>query len=219
MLLEHGGLSPQIDPTAYVAPNATVCGDVRIGAHCRILFGAVLTAETGPIDIGDHVVIMENAVVRGSARNPVTMGSHTLVGPRSYVSGAHVGKEVFLATGSSVFNGAHVGDGSEVRINGTVHLRTHLPSGSTVPIGWVAVGEPALILPPECHADIWAAQKPLDFPGYVFGVDRQGPGANITRQIVQRYVNALSSHTRDQIVATSEPTNDERHPRPSRRTW
>lgn len=205
MLLEHQGLSPQIDPTAYIAPTATVCGDVRIGAHCRILFGAVLTAESGPIDLADHVVVMENAVIRGSARNPVTVGRHTLIGPRAYVSGAEIGQEVFLATGSSVFNGAQVGDGSEVRINGTVHLRTRLAPGSTVPIGWIAVGEPAAILPPERHDEIWAAQQPLDFPGYVFGVDRKAPSVRVVQQIVQRYGRALTSHRDDRHVTPASP--------------
>ena len=66
MLLEHQGLSPQVDPTAYVAPTATLCGDVRVSAHCRVLFGAVLTAEGGPVELGEHVIVMENAVVRGT---------------------------------------------------------------------------------------------------------------------------------------------------------
>lgn len=47
MLVTHEGRSPSVHPTAYVAPNATLCGDVRVGAECRVLFGAVLTAEGG----------------------------------------------------------------------------------------------------------------------------------------------------------------------------
>ncbi|GAA2654670.1 hypothetical protein [Nonomuraea recticatena] len=51
MLLEHQGLSPAVDPTAYVAPTATLCGDVRVGPGCRVLFGAVLTAEGDPAEL------------------------------------------------------------------------------------------------------------------------------------------------------------------------
>jgi hypothetical protein len=86
------------------------------------------------------------------------------------LSGATVGDEVFLATGTRVFNGARIGERSEVRINAVVHLRSVLPPDSVVPIGWVAVGDPAQILPAERHEQIWAAQKELDFPGYVFGI-------------------------------------------------
>lgn len=200
MLLEHAGLRPQIHPTAYVAPNATLSGDVRIGPHCRILFGAVLTAESGHVELTEHVVVMENAVLRGTRRDPLNIGRHSLVGPRAYLSGAQIGHEVFLATGSCVFNGAHVGEGSEVRINATVHLRTRLPAGSTVPIGWVAVGDPVQILPPDRHDDIWASQQPLDFPGYVFGVDRYRPGASPVREMVERYGRSLGRHAQDRLL-------------------
>ena len=47
-----------------------------------------------------------------------------------------------------------------------------LPPGSTVPIGWIAVGDPAQILPPDRHEDIWAIQRELDFPGTVYGIPR-----------------------------------------------
>ena len=199
-MLEHAGRRPQVHPSAYVAPTATLSGDVRVGPHCRVLFGAVLTAEGGPVELTDHVVVMENAVVRGSRRDPVSIGPFTLLGPRSYVSGAQVGAEVFLATGSSVFNAAVVGDGSEVRINATVHLRTTLPPGTTVPIGWVAVGDPLQVLPPDRHDEIWAAQRPLDFPGHVFGVDRDLPGVSPVRRMVERYAAALAAHGDDRPV-------------------
>jgi carbonic anhydrase/acetyltransferase-like protein (isoleucine patch superfamily) len=61
------------------------------------------------------------------------------------VTGAELEDEVFIATGAAIFHGAHLGRGSEVRVHGTVHLRTRLEPGATVPIGWVAVGDPARI--------------------------------------------------------------------------
>lgn len=64
MILAHNGKKPRIDPTAYVAPSATVCGDVSIGAHCRIMFGACLIAEGGSIELGTHCIVLENAVIR-----------------------------------------------------------------------------------------------------------------------------------------------------------
>jgi len=68
-----------------------------------------------------------------------------------------------------------------------VHLRTVLPEGATVPLAWVAVGDPATILPPDRHEEIWAIQKGLDFPKYVFGVDRPPPGESIMPQVMPRY--------------------------------
>lgn len=70
MFLEHRGERPKIYDSAYVAPNATLCGDVTVGENVRVMFGAVLTAEGGPVDIGANCVVMENAVVRGTKRHP-----------------------------------------------------------------------------------------------------------------------------------------------------
>ena len=63
MLIEHRGAAPDVHPTAYVAPTAVLCGAVRAGPETRILFGAVLTAEDGEIQVGAHCVVMENAVL------------------------------------------------------------------------------------------------------------------------------------------------------------
>ena len=195
MQFEHLGVRPRIHPTAVVAPTAVISGDVAIGPECQVLHGAVVTAEGGPITLGEHVIVMENAVVRASAANAVHIGDHTLVGPMASISGAVVGAEVFLATGVRVFNGAVIGDRSEVRINAVVHLRTRLPERSVVPIGWVAVGDPAIVVSPDQHDEIWARQQELDFPGYVFGLDRDTPDLMV--QLTDRYGRSLSRHAAD----------------------
>ncbi len=170
MLLEHRGKAPKVDASAYVAPTAVVCGDVTIGAGARILFGAVLTAEDGAITVGERCVIMENALIRGRAQHPATIGDDVLIGPHAHVNGTTIEAGCFIATGAALFPGARVGAGSEVRIHGVVQVNTVLAPGSTVPIGWIAVGE--RILPPDRHDDIWAIQRELDFPGTVYGISR-----------------------------------------------
>src|SRR5882672_3539808 len=84
MLLTHAGKSPRIDPTAWVAPNAVLCGDVSIGPGCRILFGAQLIAEGGAIHIGSECIVMHNAVLRSSARHSLHIGNNCLIGPNSH---------------------------------------------------------------------------------------------------------------------------------------
>lgn len=191
---------PTVHPSAYVASNATLAGDVRVGPGVRILFGAVLTAEGSPVELGADCIVMENAVLRGTRPNPLRIGRQVLVGPGSYLVGCTVEDEVFLATGTRVFNGAHLGTRTEVRINGIVHLRTVLPPDSLVPIGWVAVGDPPRILPPEQHEEIWAVQRELDFPGYVFGLERPGPGNSLMPGIADRFGRSLARHADDEIV-------------------
>ena len=191
MRIEHRDARPKIDPTVRIAPNAVVCGDVTIGPNCSVGFGAVIVAESGSVTIGANCVIMDTVVIRGVRGNPVSIGDNVLVGPRAYLVGCQVADECFLATGATVFNGARIGRRAEVRINGVVHLRTALPDDATVPIGWVAVGDPARILPPDRHDEIWALQQPLDFPGYVFGVERPQAGGSIMPGVMPRYAGAL----------------------------
>ncbi len=207
MLLEHLGQRPRIHETAYIAPTATVCGDVTIGAESRVLFGAVLVAEGGPVTIGRHCIVMEQAVVRGTARHPARLGDHVLVGPHAHLSGCTVEESVFVATGASVFNGARLGAASEVRINGVVHVNTAVAAGATVPIGWVAVGNPAQILPPDEHERIWAVQKTLEFPRTVFGLERAPAGGTIMPELTRRYGRALGAHRQDHPLG-HQPSHD-----------
>ncbi|MEW6263458.1 MAG: gamma carbonic anhydrase family protein [Thermodesulfobacteriota bacterium] len=196
MLITHQGKSPVIDPTAYVAPNAAVCGDVTIGPGCRILFGAQIIAEGGSIQIGQDCIVMENAVLRGNARHSLKIGHNCLIGPNAHVVGCTIEDEVFIATGAAIFHGARLGKGCEVRINGVVHIKSQVPAGEIVPIGWIAVGSPATILPPHEHEKIWAIQKPLNFPLTVYGFDRaEADMVKITRRLSE----ALGSHLDDEV--------------------
>ena len=200
MLFAHNGKSPSVDPTAWVAPNAVLCGDVSVGPGCRILYGAQVIAESGSIAIGAECIVMENAVLRSSSAHPLRIGRNCLVGPNAHVVGSTVEDEVFIATGAAVFHASRLGKGSEVRIHGVVHLKTHLPAGAVVPIGWVAVGDPAQILPPDQHEPIWAIQKPLNFPLTVYGLDRdEASMIGITRRLSE----ALAAHATDASATPS----------------
>jgi carbonic anhydrase/acetyltransferase-like protein (isoleucine patch superfamily) len=200
MILEHLGKQPAIDPSAWVAPTATVCGDVTIGAGSRILFGAVIVAESGPVTIGADCIVMENAVVRGVARHPATLGDHVLVGPHAHLSGCTVQNEVFVATGTSVFNGATIGRRSTLRINSVVHIRTRVPADTVVPIGWVAVGDPARLFSPQGHDEISALLAELNFARTVFGDEPAARGTTRMPERMPRYTRALGAHRNDRII-------------------
>jgi carbonic anhydrase/acetyltransferase-like protein (isoleucine patch superfamily) len=205
VLIEHRGRAPQIDPSAYVAPTAVICGAVRIGADARVLFGAVLTAEDGEISIGARSVVMENALIRGRARHPSVIGDDVLIGPHAHLNGARVGDGCFVATGAALFPGCVAGAGSEVRIHGVVQVNTVLPPGAVVPIGWVAVGDPAEIYPPGKHDQIWAIQEGLDFPGTVYGVTRDTPAT----ERMSRQANWFASHFSDRLLDDGPPGQDD----------
>lgn len=161
-----------------------------------MLFSAVVTAEDGQVSIGARSIVMENAVIRGRSQHPVVIGDDVLVGPHAHVNGARVGDGCFLATGVALFPGSVAGTGSEVRINGIVHVNSVLPPGTTVPIGWVAVGDPAQIYPPGQHKEIWAVQESLDFLGTVYGVTRDTPAA----ERMSRQSTWFGAHFSDRII-------------------
>jgi carbonic anhydrase/acetyltransferase-like protein (isoleucine patch superfamily) len=197
MIIKHDGDTPRVDPAAWVAPNAVICGNVKIGPNCRVMFGAQVIAEGGSISIGCECIIMENAVLRSSARHSLSIANNCLIGPNAHVVGCTLEDEVFIATGAAVFHAARLGKGSEVRINGVVHIKTHLAAGETVPIGWIAVGNPAQVLPPGEHERIWHIQKLLDFPLTVYGIER---GEATTGKITHRLAENLHSHASDEVM-------------------
>ena len=196
MLIRHRAGEPLIHRTAYVAPSAVIVGNVRIEPGARVLHGAVITAEDGEVTIGEDAVVMEHALIRGRAAHPARVGGAVMIGPHAQVNGSTVGDGAFIATGASLFPGSRVGEGAEVRINAVVHVKTILEPGAVVPIGWVAVGDPAAILPPDRHEEIWAIQQTLDFPGTVYGVGREVSMRDLMRQQSEYY----GAHAADHII-------------------
>lgn len=172
----------RIDSSAWVASTAVVTGDVTIGPRSRVLHGAVLNGDSGPISIGTEVVVMEHALLRGRADHPVSVGSAVMIGPHTHLNGTTVEDEVFIATGASLFPGSLAGTRSELRINSVLHVNSVLEPGTVVPIGWIAAGAPAQLFSPDRHDELWAVQESLDFPGTVYGV----PRGTSMREIMRR---------------------------------
>jgi carbonic anhydrase/acetyltransferase-like protein (isoleucine patch superfamily) len=196
MLLEHRGARPSVPESAYVAPSAVLCGAVTLGERARVLHGAVLTAENGEVRLGADVVVMENALVRGRAAHAAVIGHAVLIGPHAHVNGATIEDEVFVATGAALFPGSTAGTGAELRVHSVLHVNSRLAAGAVLPIGWIGVGDPAQLFPPDRHEEIWEIQRGLDFPGTVYGVPRGTP----MREIMARQAEFFGAHLDDRIV-------------------
>jgi len=199
MILSSGTKKPKIHPSAYVAPTATISGEVTIGAGCAILHGAVITAEGAPILIGSDTVVMEHAVIKASGGSatqfPVKVGDRCIVGPHAYVVGATVGAGCFIASGSRVFNGAVMEDGSGVALGGIVHINAHVLKNASVPMQHIAYGNPAKIVPPDKAPDV---ARDLQFYENVFNID-SGDGARA--KAAQAYAQFLrKSHAQDVVL-------------------
>jgi hypothetical protein len=89
---------------------------------------------------------------------------------------------------------------AEVRINGVVHVKSVLPEKATVPINWIAVGDPAVILAPNEHDKIWAIQKPLNFPMEAYGVERAPDGNVDMKEITRHLAESAAQHRSDKAL-------------------
>jgi carbonic anhydrase/acetyltransferase-like protein (isoleucine patch superfamily) len=179
-------------------------GDVIVGPHSRVLFGAVITAEGGPVEIGSNCVVMKNAVIRGVPNQETRVGDDVVVGPHTHLTGCVIEGGSRIATGAVVFTGARIETGAEVEFNAVVYVNTVVPSGVAVPMGWFAGGRPAELVAPGDWDRIRAIMGPLDYPGTVFGVgasDTEAPMSDVAR----RYARGLALHHRDHILP------DQRH--------
>jgi carbonic anhydrase/acetyltransferase-like protein (isoleucine patch superfamily) len=199
MILSSGTKKPKIHPSAYVAPTATVSGDVTIGSGCAILHGAVITAEGAPLVIGADCVVMENAVVKSSGGSatqfPVKIGERCIVGPSAYIAGATIGNGCFIASGSRVFNGAKMEDGSGVALGGIVHVNAHIGKNASVPMQHIAYGDPAKIVPPDKAPEV---ARDLQFFENVFNIEG-GEGAR--GKAAQTYAQFLrKAHAQDSVL-------------------
>jgi carbonic anhydrase/acetyltransferase-like protein (isoleucine patch superfamily) len=204
MLVEHRGRRPQIDPTAWIAPNATLAGAVTVAQGARILYGAVLTAENeAELVVGPECVIMEQAVLRAAGRFSLALGGQVLVGPHAYLSGCTVGARSFIATGAMVFNGALLGEACVVALGAKVHIDTELSTGTWVPMGYIAFGRPGRVYPPTEAPAVHEQLSKLNFMRYVFGVDSEGKNrSDVMAEAMKKYTRALGAHATDKILPT-----------------
>lgn len=172
MLIRHRGAAPAVDPSAYVAPNATLVGDVRIGAHARVMYGAVLDAEGGHVEVGAYTIVSEQAVVRATAVTSadVELGDHVFVGPHATVLGARVGRCPYLAAGATVLQFAEIGVGACVAVGAFVHARTVLPEEFFVAPHTTAVGDPVEVFGSDRVEELAAAIARVGFADAAFGV-------------------------------------------------
>jgi hypothetical protein len=123
-----------------------------------------------------------------------------LAGPHSYLTGCTIGDEVFIASGAMVFNGAQMDRASSVALGGAVHIGCVVPAQTRIPIGWVAVGNPARLYPPGEAGSIRAGlEEAGGFLPFVFGTDPAADRGQQMRSAMRRYTRFLSrSHHGDE---------------------
>ena len=125
-----------MEKTVYIAPNATVVGDVVLGNEVNIWYGAVLRGDSGTITVGEGTNIQDNCVIHEKTQ----IGAWCTIGHGAIVHGCTVGDNALIGMGTIVLNGAVLGEGCLVGAGAVVTGKTDAPAGS------VLLGSPAKIV-------------------------------------------------------------------------
>lgn len=134
--------TPDIHPSAFVAPGAVVRGEVHLAENSSVFYNAVLRGDRAPISIGEGTNIQDNCVVHVEYDLPVTVGKNVTVGHGAILHGCTVGDETLIGMGAIVLNGAQIGKGCLIGAGALV------TQNAVIPDGCMAVGSPARVKRP-----------------------------------------------------------------------
>jgi len=132
----------RIHPSVFIAPGATVLGEVHIGAGVGIWFGAAMRGDTERIEIGEGSNVQEQCVLHGDPGFPCIIGRHVTIGHGAIVHGATVEDDALIGIGAIVLNGARIGRGAVIAAGALV------PEGKEIPPGMLVVGTPGKVVKP-----------------------------------------------------------------------
>ena len=154
-LARHFGRTPEVSRAAFIAANATVIGDVTLGAQASVFYGAVLRGDIAHIEVGEGSNIQDNAIVHLADDGDATIGAWCTIGHAAIVHACTIEDECLIGMGATVLDGARIGARSIVGANALVPQRFSCPPGSMV------YGAPARVvrsLTPEEQAGLrrWA---------------------------------------------------------------
>jgi carbonic anhydrase/acetyltransferase-like protein (isoleucine patch superfamily) len=137
------GKTPRVDPSALVAPGASVLGDVELGPGVSVWFGCVLRGDINWIRVGAESNLQDGTVVHVAHRGPGTLvGSQVVVGHRVVLHSCTVADRVLVGMGAVILDRATVEEGAVVAAGAVV------PPGAVIPAGHLAAGVPAKVVRP-----------------------------------------------------------------------
>lgn len=132
LIITIGGTSPTVPASAFLAPNATLIGDVTLGERASVFYGAVLRADTDRITIGEGTNLQDNVVMHVDGGVPATVGARVTVGHGAVLHGCTVEDDCLIGMSATVMNHAVIGTGSLVAAGALVTEGTIVPPRSLV---------------------------------------------------------------------------------------
>ncbi|NNH72427.1 gamma carbonic anhydrase family protein [Nocardia uniformis] len=139
MKIRLGEHEPQIDDSAWIAPNATIIGRVKLDAEVSIWYSAVLRGDLEDITVGARTNIQDGCVLHADPGFACTVGEGVSVGHNAILHGCTIGDDVLVGMGATVLNGAVVGAGSLIAANALI------PEGAQIPPNSLVAGVPGKV--------------------------------------------------------------------------
>jgi carbonic anhydrase/acetyltransferase-like protein (isoleucine patch superfamily) len=138
-LFSFEGKSPTIAPDAFIAPTATLIGDVTVESGASVWYGVVIRADYSPVIIRRGANVQDNSLLHGPPDMPTEIGERATVAHICVVHGATIGEEALIANGTTVLDGARVGARTLVAAHSLVAANADIPPGV------LAAGSPAVV--------------------------------------------------------------------------
>ncbi len=143
-----GDKQPQLGDDTWIAPNATIIGDVRLGDQASVWWNATLRGDNDPIHIGANTNIQDGSVLHTDEGIPMHIGSNVTVGHLVMLHGCTVGDGSLIGIGSVILNRAVIGKGCIVGAN------TLIPEGKVFPDHVLIVGSPGKVVRPLTEEEV-----------------------------------------------------------------
>lgn len=138
LILEVNGVLPKYGDNCFIAPNATLVGDVIMGNDCSVWFNAVVRGDVNSIRIGNKVNIQDGAVLHCTyQKTKVNLGNNVSIGHNAIVHGCTVHDNVLIGMGAIVMDNCEIGSNSIIAAGAVV------TEGTIVPEGCIYAGVPA----------------------------------------------------------------------------
>ena len=132
IIRDYKGIMPRISSTAKGGENITIVGDVTIGEHVSLWYGAVLRGDASPITLGDYSNVQDNATVHGCEEYPTTVGKNVVIGHNAIIHGCTIADNCLIGMGATILTGAVIGEDCIIGANALVTEKKVIPPRSLV---------------------------------------------------------------------------------------
>jgi len=132
MIYALDGISPNIDSSAWVAPDANLIGKVVLEAEASVWFGATLRGDNEEIRVGAGSNVQENCVLHTDIGYPLVIGANCTIGHKAMLHGCIIGEGSLIGMGATILNGARIGKGCLIGAGALVTEGKEIPDGALV---------------------------------------------------------------------------------------